>query len=125
MTMPQPSYIYRAEVVKVFDGDTIGVIVDLGFTSSHGNKREPMVFRFAGIDVFETTLRAGTTPEEKQKGLEAKSWLAARLPAGTEVVLQSIKQDGESAKFGRYLAYVWHDGENLSDKMASLGFGKA
>ena len=124
MTMPSPAYVYRAEVVKVFDGDTIGVIVDVGFTISHGNKREPMVFRFAGVDVYETTLRAGTTLEEKQKGLMAKAWLEQRLPSGTEVVIQSIKQDGESAKFGRYLAYVWHQGENLSEKMISLGFDK-
>jgi endonuclease YncB( thermonuclease family) len=123
-TAPIPSYIYAAEVREVVDGDTIGVIVDLGFTSSHGNKKKPMRFRFADIDVFETSLRAGTTPEDKTKGLEAKAWLAARLPVGTEVVIVSQKAEGEDAKFGRYLAVVWHQGECLNDKMVELGFTK-
>jgi endonuclease YncB( thermonuclease family) len=121
---PVPSYTYAAEVQEVVDGDTIRVVVDLGFSASLGNKRHPMNFRFADIDVFETTLRAGTTPEEKLKGLEAKAWLSARLPVGTEVVIVSRKAEGEDAKFGRYLAVVWHQGECLNEKMVELGFEK-
>jgi endonuclease YncB( thermonuclease family) len=124
MIAPTPNYTYYAEILEVVDGDTIGVLTSLGFTVSHGNNKKPMRFRFADIDVYETTLRAGTTPEEKIKGLEAKAWLAARLPVGTIVVLVSKKSEGEDAKFGRYLATVWHDGECINDKMVELGFTK-
>jgi endonuclease YncB( thermonuclease family) len=124
MIAPVPNYTYYAEVLEVVDGDTIGVSVSLGFTASHGNKKKPMRFRFADIDVYETTLRNGTTPEQKLKGLEAKAWLSARLPVGTEIVLVSRKAEGEDAKFGRYLAVVWHNGECINDKMVELEFTK-
>lgn len=118
---PSVDYVYNATVTKVYDGDTLGCVVDLGFSAAIGNPKKPMVFRLSGIDAFETTLRDHTTPEQKQRGLEAKLWLTERV-LGKQIVLHS---KGEDAKFGRYLAEVWYEGESINEKMRTLGFTKS
>lgn len=123
MTAPVDNYVRAAKVTHVYDGDTIAAIVDLGYVVSIGNDRKPVRYRLANIDAFETTLRAGTTPEEKAKGIAAKAWLTERL-LGQDVTIESKKLDGEDAKFWRYLAVVWHNGECINDKMVELGFTK-
>ena len=58
-------YEYKVkEVVKVVDGDTIDVVIDLGFDLS---KKERV--RLAGIDTPESRTR---DLDEKKLGLEAK-----------------------------------------------------
>ena len=56
------------EVVKVVDGDTIDIIIDLGFDLT---KKERV--RLAGIDTPESRTR---DLEEKKFGLEAKAFLS-------------------------------------------------
>jgi endonuclease YncB( thermonuclease family) len=61
--------------------------------------------RLFGINAYEVSLRGGTTPEEKAKGIEARDLLRKMLPEGTEILVETIK-DGKG-KYGRYLANVW------------------
>lgn len=88
-------YTYRvAEVVRVVDGDTVDLRVDLGF---HVELLER--FRLAGID----------TPElvgaERRRGLEAAAWLDATLRAASPGALwvESDKLDS----FRRWLGTLW------------------
>ena len=111
-------YEYKAQCVKVVDGDTIDCVVDLGFKVNVGPER----FRLYGIDAPETTLRGDTTPEEKAAGLELKAWLKERIE-GKEVVLRTFKDD--KGKYGRYLAVVIHDGVNLNEFMFEEGWVEA
>ena len=61
-------YEYKIkEVVKVVDGDTIDIIIDLGFDLT---KKERV--RLAGIDTPESRTK---DLEEKELGLEAKEFL--------------------------------------------------
>ena len=65
-------YTYRvSQVVKVVDGDTIDVIIDLGF----GIMKKERV-RLAGIDTPEKRTR---NPEEKVLGLAATDWIITKL----------------------------------------------
>ena len=62
---------YRATCVHVSDGDTIDLAdMDLGFGITMTQTQR---FRLAGINTYETSLRGGTTPEEKEIGLKAKA----------------------------------------------------
>ena len=61
-------YEYQVkEIVRVVDGDTVDVIIDLGFSLT---KKERV--RLAGIDAPESRT---TDLEEKELGLDAKEFL--------------------------------------------------
>ena len=78
------------EIVKVVDGDTIDIVIDLGFNLS---KKERV--RLAGIDTPESRTR---DLEEKAMGLEAKDFLTRRLEDG---IVSGLKVRTEKdGKFG-------------------------
>jgi micrococcal nuclease len=114
-------YQYKAKVVRVVDGDTIDCIVDLGFGIMNGNEGSPVRFRLAGINAPETRLGKNTDEAEKQRGLQAKAWLAS-LIEGHWVEIHTEKDD--KGKFGRYLAYVIFADTNLNEAMVEEGLAE-
>lgn len=91
----QPTYTYRVkEVVKVIDGDTIDVQLDIGF-ASYLRKR----LRFLDVNTWE---KYGV---EKEKGLAAKARLEEMLSAADNIYVQTVIDS--QGKYGRVLAYVW------------------
>jgi micrococcal nuclease len=104
-------YAYAAKVIRVIDGDTVVADIDLGFNIWRHNER----LRLAGIQ----------TPEEKAPGFqEAKEALADRV-SGREVIICTVKakRSGKEVRggFGRYLATIWKDGENLNQWLLDEG----
>jgi|TARA_R100000988_G_scaffold51677_1_gene25351 micrococcal nuclease len=85
-------YVFQATVLKIIDGDTIDVDVDLGWDISVVNQR----IRLFGIDCPESRTR---NLEEKKYGLLAKEFVQEFLPIGSEVLLRTL----EKGKYGRYL----------------------
>lgn len=85
-------YEYRCKVVRVVDGDTVDVDIDLGFGVWLRKER----IRLLGIDTPESRTR---DREEKKYGLAAKAFLKKAL--GLNPVLVTSK-DGKG-KFGRIL----------------------
>lgn len=102
-------YLYEAVVRRIVDGDTIDVIVDLGF-GVYTNQR----LRFARINAPETR---GKT---KQEGVLAAEELKMKLAIGMTVVIKTSKR----GKYGRYLAEIYHSvsGENINDWMVENGY---
>ena len=94
-----PNYSYRATVINIVDGDTIDVLLDLGFGIS-ATKR----LRFLDIDAYE---HRGV---ERELGLKATVRLTELLDASSRVIVETI-MDAEG-KYGRVLAYVWIVDEN-------------
>jgi len=90
-------YEYRATIVKVVDGDTVDVDIDLGFGIVLSDER----VRVAGIDTPESRTR---DKEEKKFGLAAKSRVK-QLLGKTCVLKTQINKNGEDmkGKFGRIL----------------------
>ena len=90
-------YEYRATVIKVVDGDTVDVDIDLGFGIVLSDER----VRIAGIDTPESRTR---DKEEKKFGLAAKARVK-QLLGKTCVLKTQINKDGEDmkGKFGRIL----------------------
>lgn len=96
-------YEYKAKIVKVVDGDTVDIDVDLGFGIWYRNQR----VRLYGIDTPESRTRDKV---EKQYGLMAKEFLKAAL--GKESTLRTHKD--ATGKFGRILGefIVYDDKED-------------
>lgn len=105
-------YEYRAKIIKVIDGDTVDVDIDLGFGVVLTDER----VRMMGIDTPESRTRDKV---EKKFGLASKARLKEIL--GKQAILQTqINRNGEDmkGKFGRILGdfQVDMDGE---DKLAT------
>lgn len=85
---------YKAKVIKVVDGDTIDVVVDLGF-----HVEMEMRLRLNGINTPEIRTK---DLEEKRKGFEAKERVQ-ELVGDKEVRIRTYKE----GKYGRMLADVY------------------
>ena len=90
-------YEYRATIIKVVDGDTVDVDIDLGFGIIMKDER----VRIMGIDTPESRTRDKV---EKKFGLAAKVRLKELL-GKTCTLKTQINKDGEDmkGKFGRIL----------------------
>ena len=100
------------EVVKVVDGDTIDIIIDLGFSLS---KKERV--RLAGIDTPESRTR---DLDEKKLGIEAKEFLERRLSDGVSSGLKvKTEKDG---KYGRMLGWIICGETNINKEMIHRGY---
>lgn len=103
------------EVVNVVDGDTIDVIIDLGFDILFQSR-----VRLAGIDTPESRT---SNKAEKVLGLEAKEYLKKNIKAAKSVVIRTEKMDS-SEKYGRILGWVYLDGalDSINNKMINEGY---
>ena len=103
------------EVKNVVDGDTIDVIIDLGFDIMFASR-----VRLAGIDTPESRT---TDKAEKALGVEAKEYLKKQLKDAKSVVIRTEKMDS-SEKYGRILGWVYVNGESesLNNKMINDGY---
>ena len=95
-------YEYRCKVVKVIDGDTVDVDIDLGFGVWLHKER----VRLYGIDTPESRTR---DLEEKKYGLAAKEFLTKMLDDEVGIILKTHK-DAEG-KFVRILGELWRTTE--------------
>ena len=87
-------YDYKAKLVKVVDGDTIDVTIDLGFDVSVKKR-----VRFEGINAPESRTR---DLKEKALGLAAKERVKAILAENPCFTLESA----ELGKYGRVLGKI-------------------
>ena len=109
-------YEYFVEEVKnVVDGDTIDVVIDLGFDILFASR-----VRLAGIDTPESRT---TDKAEKALGLEAKEYLKKQLKDAKSVVIRTEKMNS-SEKYGRILGWVYVNGESesINNKMINDGY---
>ena len=107
-------YEYRCKIVKVIDGDTVDVDIDLGFGVWLHKER----IRLYGIDTPESRTR---DLEEKKYGLLSKYFLKAELSLGKKITVKTYKGD-ETGKFGRILGDIWIDGKSVNQKMCDKGY---
>lgn len=105
--MSDPFYRYRATIEAVYDGDTVTARIDLGFNVSVTEK-----LRLRRINAPE--VRGSERPE----GLVARDRLRERIYR-KDVIVSTIKD--RKGKYGRYLAEIEHNGENVSDWLVSEG----
>ena len=112
----QKLYHYKANVDRVVDGDTIDVVLQLGFDINYKVR-----IRFAGINAPESRTRDAL---EKEAGLAAKKYVENWCDDLDNNVIIETQLD-ERCKFGRILGSILNEeGHCLNDEMVSLGHAK-
>jgi micrococcal nuclease len=106
---------YVRKVENVVDGDTIDVLIDLGFDILFASR-----VRLAGIDTPESRTK---DLKEKALGLESKEYLKKALKDAKSVVIKTEKMNS-TEKFGRVLGWVYINGDtvSLNDMMINDGY---
>ena len=109
-------YEYKCKVLRVVDGDTVDVDIDLGFGIILSDER----VRIMGIDTPESRTRDKV---EKLFGKASKHRLESLL-GETAILKTQINKDGEDmkGKFGRVLGdFVTEDGRMATEVMIDEG----
>ena len=101
-------YEYSCTVTRVVDGDTIDVILDLGFSVLHKCR-----VRLYGIDTPESRTK---DEDEKARGKLAAKYLEDSINNGTEIILRSKLKDSKG-KYGRVLGEIIVDNININQSM--------
>ena len=101
-------YQYACKVDRIVDGDTIDVVLDLGFDILYRTR-----VRLYGIDTPESRTR---DKDEKARGKLAGAFLKQAIKNGSEVVIETKLKDSKG-KFGRVLGDVIIDGVNINQEM--------
>lgn len=89
-------YEYKAKLIRVVDGDTVDLDIDLGL-SVHRMER----IRVFGVDTPEMT---SSDPALRIKAQIAKSFVESQL-AGASLIVETEKPDPKD-KYGRFLAKI-------------------
>ena len=96
-------YIYGAKLLRVVDGDTADVMIDLGFDTWVKAR-----LRFKGVDTWEKRTK---DLKEKSKGIEASAFTQEYLEKNDgSFTIQSYGK----GKYGRVLAEIFIEGEEKS-----------
>jgi len=103
-------------VERVVDGDTIDVILDLGFDILYKSR-----VRLYGIDTPESRTR---DLDEKARGKMASAFLKEAIENGDKIVIQTKLKDSRG-KFGRVLGDVVVDEENINQSMIDANLAVA
>lgn len=102
MIKEEDLYWYKIKnIVKVYDGDTITVDIDLGMGIT---RRE--VIRFYGINTPE--IRG----ESREQGLISRDWLSEKLLNASQVYVKTYLD--KSGKYGRLLGELYINSEEVS-----------
>ena len=100
-------YEYKCKLVKVVDGDTIDIDIDLGF----GVWLQKQRIRLYGIDTPESRTSDAT---EKIYGMAAKEFLTKWTNSGGLTIKTHKDAKG---KFGRILGEIWCFNTNVNEKL--------
>lgn len=101
-------YRYHATLVRIIDGDTLDLSVDLGFRI-----KQQIRVRLADIDAPE--IRG----EHKEAGRAAVRWLSRELNRPEQLIVETRK----TGKYGRWLAtlYVGDTTKSINHRMIANG----
>ena len=109
-------YEYSCTVERVVDGDTIDVVLDLGFDILYRSR-----VRLYGIDTPESRTR---DLDEKARGKMASAFLKEAIEGGDKIVIQTKLKDSRG-KFGRVLGNIVVDEENINQSMIDANLAVA
>jgi endonuclease YncB( thermonuclease family) len=121
MSAPSVTYAYHATYLANHDGDTVMFDVDRG-QLTHGIWDRPRwTVRLYGIDTWEMT------GKDHPKGVLARDFTQTVLLGARRITVQTIHPDlrpPELEKYGRILAHVFADDEDLADLLRAAGHEK-
>lgn len=104
------TYKFYATVLKITDGDTLKVFVNLGFDVSIN-----ISIRIKGINAPELN-----KPESAEAGKASRDYLASIVPIGSQIVIHTEKY---RQSFTRFVGDVYtENGSNVAKLMVDAGF---
>tara|TARA_B100000900_G_C20304626_1_gene603624 strand:- start:264 stop:698 length:435 start_codon:yes stop_codon:yes gene_type:complete len=110
-------YEYRVKILRIVDGDTVDVDIDLGFGVWMHRER----IRLWGIDTPESRTK---DPIEKVFGNYAKDYVKDQMPIGSMQTMRTQKD--KEGKYGRILGEFIMDGVSMNktmvDKHIAVGY---
>lgn len=107
-------YTYKIhEVSRIVDGDTIDIVIDLGF-NIHVKQR----VRVAGIDAPEVRTR---DLEEKRYGIEATKFAEQWFAENAGNIVVRTEKEGPFGKYGRLLGYFYADDVCFNEAIVDAG----
>lgn len=111
-------YEYTAKLDRVVDGDTLDLIIDMGFKMTTNQR-----IRLAGINTPETYGQKHDS-EEYKAGIKAKDFVVKRLSENENTV--RIETSKLTGKYGRYIGVIWLTDNDISlnDELVQKGFAK-
>lgn len=96
-------YIYQATLERVVDGDTVDIVIDLGFSTFRKER-----IRLYGIDAPEINTEAG----KLAKGF-IEEWFWDNPKFFVETIVAEGKSVSKRDKYGRYLGIIANQYETL------------
>ena len=105
---------YRSSLLKIVDGDTIDVDLDLGFSVVLKKQR----IRLHGINTPESRTR---DLEEKRYGLAAKARLRELLEEAENITVKTAIDKKARGKYGRILGTIYADDINVNELLLNEG----
>tara|TARA_R110002020_G_scaffold101896_1_gene239614 strand:- start:379 stop:789 length:411 start_codon:yes stop_codon:yes gene_type:complete len=105
---------YKSNLLKIVDGDTIDVDLDLGFSVVLKKQR----IRLYGINTPESRTR---DLEEKRYGLAAKARLRELLEEADQIIVKTAIDKKARGKYGRILGTIWADDLNVNELLVEEG----
>ena len=110
-------FFYEAKVLNVVDGDTLDLMVYLGFNVHHRIR-----VRLHGINTPESKTK---DIKEKELGLKAKDYTKDWITRHHQVFVSTVKDKKE--KFGRILANIYSDEVktvSLNESLVDAGYAR-
>lgn len=123
--MSDPTYVYKAYIDRVVDGDSVNLFVILE------DEKKDFGFRIFATRLKEhniaTRLYGINAPDYRTEGREATNaataYLQQLLPPGLPVTVHTFKNPGD--KYGRWLAVIYRDGDTTSVNRLMVEAGHA
>lgn len=111
-------YEYNAKLKRVVDGDTLDLIIDLGFRMTTQQR-----IRLKGIDTPEIWRQKKDSAEYK-KGMEAKDYVLRRFEGNQNRC--SINTDKDAGVYGRFIGTIFFSdsSESLNDELLRKGYAQ-
>jgi len=111
----EPQFVYSAKVDSIVDGDTMDLVIDLGFRTTTEQR-----VRLLGVDCPEVK---GSTKKAGDAATEAtRRWVKSH----SGLVIRTLKTKKQADSFGRYLVEVFGDTdgkqESLNQHLLDEGF---
>lgn len=102
-------YRYHCDIIRVIDGDTVEVVIDLGFRCLYKS-----AVRLKGINAPELSIAT------RQAGDAAKAFLAQALASGPAIIETELRNNSLD-KYGRVLGTFWVGDTNINTSMIQAG----
>jgi len=102
---PEPNYVFWGELVRIVDGNTVAMNLDLGFGVWVHNQNVTL------LDAD----KAAPDEAAKAKNMQRVAKMRELLAESTDIVVKTVRD--KDAKPPRYLATIWADGTNVNEEV--------